>query len=161
MLVIMHIPGLTDNGDTTSIADTNEFNFMSSASLDANSTPHIPCQRTSPIIIAVTMLPTLILLITLGTIVTALVCLRKHTRKGKHEASNIQCQENSAYQEVEHGNRVDHIQYLENSAYLEIKHEHEFQCRENCAYQECRTKQQHIEVDDTQSSNSDYEECNI
>ena len=115
----MHIPGLTDNGDTTSIADTTEFNLMSLASLDANSTPHIPSQRTSPIKIAVTMLPTLILLITLGTIVTALVCLRKHTRKGKLEASSIQCQENSAYQEVKHGNRVDHIQCPEDSAYLE------------------------------------------
>ena len=156
ILITMYIPGLADNGDTTSIAHINE--LTSSFSLDASSTPHIPSQRTSPII---TELSTLILLITLGMIVTALVCLRKHTRKGKHEASNIQCQENSAYQEVEHGNRVDHIQYLENSAYLEIKHEHEFQCRENCAYQECRTKQQHIEVDDTQSSNSDYEECNI
>ena len=156
MLITMYIPGIADNGDTASIADTNE--LTSTSSLDASSTPHIPSLRTSPII---TVLPTLILLITLGMIVTALVCLRKHTRKGKHEASNIQCQENSAYQEVEHGNRVDHIQCLENSAYLEIKHEHEFQCRENCAYQECCTKQQHIKVDNTQSSNSDYEECNI
>ena len=68
-----HNPGLADNGDTTSIAYTNEFNFMSSASLDASSTPHIPSQQTSPIIIVVSVLPTLILLITLGTIVTALV----------------------------------------------------------------------------------------
>ena len=85
-------------------------------------------------------------------IVTALVCLRKHKKKGKDEASNIQCQENSAYQEVEHGDRVDHIQCLESSAYLEIKHEHEFQCRENCA---CHTN---IEVDNIQSSISYYEE---
>ena len=89
-------------------------------------------------------------------IVTALECLRKHKKKGKDEASNIQCQENSAYQEVEHGDRVDHIQCLENSAYLEIKREHEFQCRENCAYQDCHTN---IEVDNIQSSISYYEEC--
>ena len=89
-------------------------------------------------------------------VATTLVCLRKHEKKGKDEASNIQCEENSAYQEVEHGNRVDHIQCVENSAYLEIKHEREFQCRENCAYQDCHTN---IEVDNIQSSISYYEEC--
>ena len=89
-------------------------------------------------------------------VATTLVCLRKHEKKGKDEASNVQCQENSAYQEVEHGNRVDHIQCLENSAYLEIKHEREFQCRENCAYQDCHTN---IEVNNIQSSISYYEEC--
>ena len=121
--------------------------------------PSISSSAPTPIkaiIIVISVLPTLILLITLAMIVTALECLRKHKKKGKDEASNIQCQENSAYQEVEHGDRVDHIQCLENSAYLEIKREHEFQCRENCAYQDCHTN---IEVDNIQSSISYYEEC--
>ena len=84
-----------------------------------------------------------------------MTCLRKHKRKGKHEASSIQCQENSAYQKAEHGNRVDRVQCLENSAYLESKMSMNFSV-ENCAYQECRTKQQHIEVDNIQSSNLHY-----
>ena len=52
----MHIPGLTDNGDTTSIADTNELMSSASYSLDASSTPHIPSQQTTPNITVVTVL---------------------------------------------------------------------------------------------------------
>ena len=108
------------------------------------------------------MVVILISTLTVVTILKVLLHLRKYKRK--HDISNnrnIQCADNSPYQETKYDCEAKNIICIENSAYSNVKHDHEvdnIQCLDS---QECHSKQQcKADHDNSQHlENINYKEC--